>query len=80
MCPLNDAMVAQPIAVRTIDPMWSVNELLRLYPAAGRVLNDYGIDTCCGGGDSLEDAARAANIDVTLLLGALSTAIPVAGR
>jgi regulator of cell morphogenesis and NO signaling len=57
-----------------IDPAWSVNELLSRTPAAARVLNAFGIDTCCGGGDSLADAAREARLDLDVLLAALADA------
>ena len=69
------AVNAVPLSRVAIDPLWSVNELLALHPAAGRVLNAYGIDTCCGGADSLEDAARASSVDPTVLVGALGAAL-----
>ncbi len=38
----------------------TVNEILRRYPEAIRVLNALGLDTCCGGSEPLGEAARAA--------------------
>ncbi len=56
-----------------IDPDWSVNELLARIPTAARVLNSFGIDTCCGGGDSLAKAAREGQLDLDVLLTAIAT-------
>ena len=41
-----------------LDPMLSVNELVLRYPAALPVLTTAGIDTCCGGGLTLQAAAQ----------------------
>ncbi|WP_243030370.1 DUF542 domain-containing protein [Thermus altitudinis] len=38
----------------------TVNEILQRHPEAVKLLNGMGIDTCCGGADSLEEAARQA--------------------
>lgn len=43
----------------TIDPSWTVNELLRHEPRAAAVLNRFGVDTCCGGSATLEEAAAS---------------------
>jgi regulator of cell morphogenesis and NO signaling len=50
----------------------SVRELVMENPAAARVFERLGIDYCCGGNKSLEDACRAARVaveDVTSALG-----------
>jgi regulator of cell morphogenesis and NO signaling len=39
---------------------WTIDEVLRAAPRAAWVLDRLGIDTCCGGSLSLEDASRAA--------------------
>ena len=65
--------VARPPATPAIDPAWSVNELLRRYPATASVLNEFGIDSCCGGGSSLAEAARDGQLDLAALLDALSS-------
>ncbi len=38
----------------------TVNEVLRRYPAAVQLLTRLGLDTCCGGAEPLEEAARQA--------------------
>ena len=58
----------------TIDLAWSVNELLRRVPRSVAVLNAFGVDTCCGGALTLEEAAIEANVPPTELLIALDRA------
>ena len=55
----------------TLSPMLSVNDLLRHCPASGAVLNQLGIDTCCGGSLSLAEAAASINLPLARLLDAL---------
>lgn len=57
----------------------SVNEVLRLAPATGAVFNRLGVDTCCGGGLPLDEAAREAGVPLDELLAELAPLIP-AGR
>ena len=58
-----------------LDCRLSVNEIIASHPATTATFNAHGIDTCCGGSASVEDAARAAGIDPTKLCGALLEAI-----
>jgi len=41
----------------------TINELVEKQPAVLRVLGRYGIDTCCGGARTLEEAARAQGLE-----------------
>ena len=59
----------------SIDPAWTVNELLRREPSSARLLNAFGVDTCCGGGDTLADAAAEAGIGCEELINALTDAL-----
>ena len=54
-----------------IDTTASVNEILLKYPAAVSVFNELGIDACCGGDASLEEAARRDGADIDRLIAAL---------
>ena len=51
-----------------IDTTLSVNEIIRRYPASLAVLNAAGIDTCCGGAESLAVAARNSGADLERLV------------
>lgn len=50
----------------------TVRELALENPAATRVFEKLGIDYCCGGGQTLEQACRAANISINLVAGSLA--------
>jgi len=66
-----------PSRVPTIDPALSVNEVLRRWPGAVTALNAYGVDTCCGGANSLSEAAAQAGVSADDLIGAIADAVAV---
>jgi regulator of cell morphogenesis and NO signaling len=49
----------------------TINEIMARWPDTMMLLNALGIDTCCGGGDTLPDAARRARIPLTVLMAAV---------
>ena len=57
-----------------IDGTSTVNEVVAGRPAAALVLTAFGIDTCCGGHASLDDASRRAGADPDQVLAALEPA------
>ena len=59
----------------TIDPSLTVNEIIARYPAAIGALNACGIDTCCGGGEPLTEAAREAGADVANVVAQVEAAL-----
>jgi len=52
----------------------TVRELVLEDPAATRVFEKLGIDYCCGGDESLEQACRAANLSIDQVLKSLEAA------
>jgi regulator of cell morphogenesis and NO signaling len=58
-----------------LDCGWSVNETIARFPETTAVFNAHGIDTCCGGSLSVEEAARRAQVDPQRLCAALDAAI-----
>lgn len=58
-----------------IDIVATVNEIVAQYPDTIAVFNRFGIDSCCGGGVPLADAARRDRADLDALLAALQEAI-----
>ncbi|HMD98182.1 MAG TPA: iron-sulfur cluster repair di-iron protein [Terriglobia bacterium] len=52
----------------------TVRELALENPAATRVFEKLGIDYCCGGSQSLEEACRAANLPIGDVVGSLKAA------
>lgn len=58
----------------TVSPSTTVADLVVERPARARLFEQLGLDYCCGGKRSLEDACRAKGLDVTTVaavLGAL---------
>ena len=53
---------------KPIAPDMTVKEVVRLYPATIQLFNEYGIDTCCGGGVPLSVAVQQHDVDLTELL------------
>jgi len=58
-----------------LSPDLTVNALIAWYPSVLPVLNGFGVDTCCGGAESLESAAREANVQLDDLMAGLSAAV-----
>jgi iron-sulfur cluster repair protein YtfE (RIC family) len=54
-----------------VDRTETVNEIIVHHPASVETFNAFGIDACCGGDASVEDAARRDGADVDALLAAL---------
>lgn len=61
-----------------LDLTVSINEIVAKYPAAIAVFNRYGIDSCCGGAVSVDEAARRDGVDAALLCSDLQKAIAAA--
>jgi len=59
----------------TIDTAATVNEILAQHPATVSAFNAFGIDACCGGNASLDEAARRDGADLAALIAALDAVI-----
>lgn len=55
-----------------------VNDVIQSHPDTTNVFNEFGIDACCGGAVSVQDAAVRDGADPAALLSALNSV--VAGR
>ena len=55
----------------SVDLETTVRDIAVEYPQAVRVFESFGIDYCCGGGQSLEEACRQANVNADVLREAL---------
>lgn len=49
----------------------TVNDALAKFPAAMHALNELGVDTCCGGSETLAQAASNAGVPLESLISAL---------
>ena len=61
--------------IQEIDVRATVNELIARHPKTIATFNRFGIDTCCGGGELIPDAARRDGADLDALLAALRLAV-----
>ena len=61
--------------VMQLDPTRTINEIIVQYPGTIAVFNHFGFDTCCGGGVSVEEAARRDGLDVDAVLAELRRAL-----
>ena len=66
------------MADNTIDTTVSVNEMVARHPETMPVFNRFGLDTCCGGGAPIAEAARRDGADLDALVKALREALSVA--
>lgn len=57
-----------------IDPAATINETITRFPSTVAVFNRYGFDTCCGGFEPIEEAARRDGVDIADLIEELSQA------
>lgn len=53
-----------------------VNDVTEKYPHTTEIFNKYGVDTCCGGVQSIEKTAIACNVDVDNLIRVLNNSFP----
>ena len=52
----------------------TVNEIVARFPATVAAFNQFGVDTCCGGGVPLQLAAERDGLDPEALLAAVRAA------
>ncbi len=53
-----------------------VNDVVNKYPQTNEIFTKYGVDTCCGGIQSIEKTAAACNVNLDEVLKTLNDAIP----
>ena len=54
---------------------WTVNEALRSNPQLMGIFNRLGVDTCCGGAQTLTEAAQSVGLTPDTLRAALEPAL-----
>jgi regulator of cell morphogenesis and NO signaling len=67
------------MAGSSIDTSVAVNEMVARHPETMPVFNRFGLDTCCGGGAPIAEAARRDGVVLDELVKALSDALSAAG-
>ena len=64
---------------KTISKDMVINDVIKKYPRTITVFNRFRVDSCCGGGRSIEKTATADSVNVEALLQALNEAV-ITGR
>ena len=59
----------------TITEEMIINDVVNRYPETMKVLNDFNVDSCCGGAQSIAVTAAVGNVDVPALIEALNKAV-----
>ncbi|MDI6784152.1 MAG: DUF542 domain-containing protein [bacterium] len=52
-----------------------INEVIKQYPQTIAIFNQFKVDSCCGGGQSIAKTATADGVDIAALLTALNAAV-----
>ncbi|MEP6991335.1 MAG: DUF542 domain-containing protein [bacterium] len=60
-----------------LDTTMTINEIVARFAETIPVFNRFGMDTCCGGGVTVDEAARRDGIEVGAVWAALHEAIEV---
>ncbi len=58
-----------------LDPGLTVDEVMARHPSTMPVFNAFGVDICCGAGQTLREAAAGADVAMCRLLQALDEAV-----
>ena len=66
---------ARPAGGTHVDASLTVNEIMARWPQSIAPLNSLGIDTCCGGMESLRAAAEHAGVPLPVLLAAIEHSV-----
>lgn len=57
-----------------------INDVIKKYPKTITVFSNFKVDSCCGGGASIEKTAGMSGIDIDSLMKALNKAASESGK
>jgi iron-sulfur cluster repair protein YtfE (RIC family) len=52
-----------------------INDVIKKYPQTIAVFNQFRVDSCCGGGQSIDKTSTRDGVDVDLLMQALNDTV-----
>lgn len=58
-----------------ISKEMSVNQIIKLYPKSIGVFSKFNIDSCCGGAETLEKAAKNAGVSIDDIIKAINEVV-----
>lgn len=64
-----------PATELKLDCTSTVNDIIVRHPSTVAVFNRFGLDTCCGSGVTVEEAAHREGVDAEALCAALHEAV-----
>ena len=53
----------------------TINRVIKIFPKSIEAFNRFHLDSCCGGAKTLEESAKATNVDINTLLDELNKKI-----
>lgn len=59
----------------TITEDMTINDVVSKYPETLKVFNDFKVDSCCGGAESVATTAAVSNANIAELMEALNKTI-----
>lgn len=51
-----------------------INDVIKRYPKTIGIFNKFNVDSCCGGGQSIDKTAKTGGVNIEALLAALNEA------
>jgi regulator of cell morphogenesis and NO signaling len=61
--------------METITKDMIINDVINKFPETMKVFNDFKVDSCCGGGQSIATTAAVSNANIPELMEALNKAV-----
>ena len=61
--------------MQDINENTTLNDAIKIYPESVAVLGKYKLDTCCGGFQTIKEAAEAAGLDASAIVEELNMAM-----
>ena len=61
--------------METITKDMIINDVINKFPETMKVFNDFKVDSCCGGGQSIATTAAVSNSNIPELMEALNNAV-----
>lgn len=61
--------------METITKDMTINDVVSKHPETMKVFNDFKVDSCCGGGQSIATTAAVSNTNIPDLMEALNKAV-----
>jgi regulator of cell morphogenesis and NO signaling len=61
--------------METITKDMIINDVVNKYPETMKVFNDFKVDSCCGGGQSIATTAAVSNTNIPELMEELNKAV-----